>query len=628
MAVLQNSTLPIESGDNKLEQIIATYDDRQLLWLSGYLYGLAQQKTDNRVSSDVVYRSPVGTPSPNGRDASTVMTGTNGNVAVVAKPTKVTILYGSQSGNSKKAANQAAEALKGAGSEVVVADMSEYKPAQLKNEKMLLFVVATYGEGEPPAAAEELHKFIFSSRAPKLSADTQFAVLALGDKSYLQYCQTGKDFDQQLEKLGAKRIADRVDCDVDWHDDAEKWINTVVSKLPKPTNGAVSNGNGQTYLTATKSEAPVSKYDRKNPFEAEVLEKIQLNGRGSVKETWHVELSLEGSDLVYEPGDALNVFATNSERLVADVLKTSKLDPSVLVDFGGEKHKLGDVLLQKAELSVLTRDVLQKYYDFTKNDKLKALLDDPKVLQAYTYGRDVADLFVDFPADVPPQYFADFLRKMPARAYSIASSLAAHEDEVHLTVGAVRYNFRGRKKEGVASSFLADRVSTGEKVKVFVEKNEFFKLPKDPSTDIIMVGPGTGIAPFRAFVEERAETGATGKNWLFFGNPNFTTDFLYQTEWQQYLKKGVLDRLDLAFSRDQKNKIYVQDRLLQKSKGIFERLQNGAFFYVCGDKNRMAKDVEEALVQIAIKEGGFSEEKAVDCVKDLKKQRRYLEDVY
>lgn len=620
MAVLQNSTLPIESGDNKLEQIIATYDDRQLLWLSGYLYGLAQQKTDNRVSSDVVYRSPVGTPS--------VTTGTNGNVAIAAKPTKVTILYGSQSGNSKKAANQAADALKAAGSEVVVADMSEYKPAQLKNEKLLLFVVATYGEGEPPAAAEELHKFIFSSRAPKLSADTQFAVLALGDKSYLQYCQTGKDFDQQLEKLGATRIADRVDCDVDWHDDAEKWIKTVVEKLPKPTNGVASNGNGQSYVTATKSEAPVSKYDRKNPFEAEVLEKIQLNGRGSVKETWHVELSLEGSDLVYEPGDALNVFATNSERLVADVLKTSKLDPSVLVDFGGEKQKLGDVLLQKAELSVLTRDVLQKYYEFTKNDKLKALLADPKALQTYAYGRDVADLFVDFPADVPPQYFADFLRKMPARAYSIASSLAAHEDEVHLTVGAVRYNFRGRKKEGVASSFLADRVAIGEKVKVFVEKNEFFKLPKDPSADIIMVGPGTGIAPFRAFVEERAETGATGKNWLFFGNPNFTTDFLYQTEWQQYLKKGVLDRLDLAFSRDQKNKIYVQDRLLQKSKGIFERLQNGAYFYVCGDKNRMAKDVEEALVQIAIKEGGYSEEKAVDCVKDLKKQRRYLEDVY
>ena len=619
MAVLQNSTLPIESTDNKLNQLIATYDDRQLLWLSGYLYGLANAKADNRVSSDLVYRSPV---------APSVSTGTNGNAAVATKPSKVTILFGSQSGNCKKVANQAAEALKAAGSEVVVADMSEYKTSQLKNEKLLLVVVATYGEGEPPAAAEELHKFIFSSRAPKFSADTQFAVLALGDKSYLQYCQTGKDFDQQLEKLGAKRIADRVDCDVDWHDDVDKWVKTVVEKLPKPTNGVASNGNGQTYVTATKQETTASKYDRKTPFEAEVLEKIQLNGRGSVKETWHVELSLEGSGLTYEPGDALNIFATNSERMVADVLKTSKLDPSVLVDFDGQKQKLGDVLLEKAEISVLTRDVLQKYYGFTKNEKLKAILDDPKVLQAYIYGRDVADLFVDFPSEVPPQYFADFLRKMPARAYSIASSLAAHEDEVHLTVGAVRYNFRGRKKEGVASSFLADRVSIGEKVKVFVEKNEYFKLPNDPNADIIMVGSGTGIAPFRAFVEERAETGAEGKNWLFFGNPNFTTDFLYQTEWQQYLKKGNLDRLDLAFSRDQKDKVYVQHRLLQKSKLIFERLQNGSYFYVCGDKNKMAGDVERAMVQISMKEGGFSEEKAVEFIKELKKKRQYLEDVY
>ena len=206
--------------------------------------------------------------------------------------------------------------------------------------------------------------------------------------------------------------------------------------------------------------------------------------------------------------------------------------------------------------------------------------------------------------------------------------MAAHEDEVHLTVGAVRYNFRGRKKEGVASSFLSDRVVIGEKVKVFVEKNEYFKLPNDPNADIIMVGPGTGIAPFRAFVEERAETGAEGKNWLFFGNPNFTTDFLYQTEWQQYLKKGNLDRLDLAFSRDQKNKVYVQHRLLQKSKLIFERLQNGSYFYVCGDKNKMAGDVERALIQIAVKEGGFSEEKALEFIKDLKKKRQYLEDVY
>jgi sulfite reductase (NADPH) flavoprotein alpha-component len=240
----------------------------------------------------------------------------------------------------------------------------------------------------------------------------------------------------------------------------------------------------------------------------------------------------------------------------------------------------------------------------------------------------VADLIVDFPAELEPQVLANILRKLPSRAYSIASSLAAHEEEVHLTVGAVRYQAQGRKKEGVASSFLADRVAVGEKVKVFAEENEYFKLPKDPSVNTIMVGPGTGIAPFRAFIEERAETGAEGKNWLFFGNPNFTTDFLYQTEFQQYLKSGALNKIDLAFSRDQAEKVYVQHKLLQKSKEVFDWLQNGAYFYVCGDKNRMAKDVEQALIQIAKKEGGYSDEKAIDCVKDLKKQRRYLEDVY
>ena len=623
MTLTDNKNLPIGLDTNALQQLTSDLSEQQLIWLSGYFFGASQAQNKVAILSSngngnghaIMTPSP---PAPKGGEA----------ISPKIQASKVTILYGSQSGNSKKVANQTADALKAAGSEVVVVDMTEYKATQLKNEKLLLVIVATYGEGEPPAAAEELHKFIFSSRAPKLP-DTQFAVLALGDKSYLQYCQTGKDFDQQLEKLGAKRLADRMDCDVDWHDDADNWIKNIVEKLPKPSiNGASANGNGHAYLTATKQETPKSKYDRKTPFEAEILEKIQLNGRGSAKETWHIELSLADSGLVYEPGDALHIMPINSERIVADVLKASQLDPSVKIDFDGQNQSLGEILLEKTELTALSRDVVQRYYELSKNEKLKAILDDPKALQAYVYGRDVADLLIEFPVDLDAQQLANILRKLPSRAYSIASSLAAHEEEVHLTVGAVRYQSQGRKKEGVASSFLSDRVAVGEKVKVFVEENEFFKLPKDNSKDIIMVGPGTGIAPFRAFVEERVETGATGKNWLFFGNPNFTTDFLYQLEWQQHLKKGGLHRLDLAFSRDQANKIYVQQRLLEKSKQVFEAINEGAYFYVCGDKNRMAKDVEQALIQIAVKEGGYSLEKAVDCVKDLKKQRRYLEDVY
>lgn len=621
MTLTENKNLPIGLDTNALQQLTADLNDQQLIWLSGYFFGASQAQNKAIVPSS----------NGNGNGHAVMTPSVSGAVSTPIPASKVTILYGSQSGNSKKAANQTADSLKAAGSEVVVVDMADYKATQLKNEKLLLCIVATYGEGEPPAAAEEFHKFIFSSRAPKLP-ETQFAVLALGDKSYVQFCQTGKDFDTQLEKLGAKRIADRIDCDVDWHDDAEKWVKKVtevVSRQSSVASNGSANGNGQAaYMTATKPETQGTKYDRKKPFEAEVLEKIQLNGRGSVKETWHVELSLADSGIQYQPGDALHVIPTNSERIVADVLKASSLDPSVKVDFDGQNQDLGHVLLEKTELTVLSRDVLQRYYELSKNDKLKAILDDPKALQAYIYGRDVADLIVDFPANLEPQVLANILRKLPSRAYSIASSLAAHEEEVHLTVGAVRYQSQGRKKEGVASSFLADRVAVGEKVKVFTEENEFFKLPKDPSTNVIMVGPGTGIAPFRAFIEERAETGAEGKNWLFFGNPNFTTDFLYQTEFQQYLKQGVLNKIDLAFSRDQAEKVYVQHKLLQKSKEVFDWIQNGAYFYVCGDKNRMAKDVEQALIQIAKKEGGFSDEKAVDCVKDLKKQRRFLEDVY
>jgi sulfite reductase (NADPH) flavoprotein alpha-component len=622
MTLTENKTLPIGIDTNALQQISTGLTEQQLIWLSGYFFGVAQNKVGG-----------VDTPSVsmplNGTYAPQIQTAPQPQMA--AQASKVTILYGSQTGNSKKAANQAADALKAAGSEVVVADMADYKPAQLKNEKFLLAVVATYGEGEPPAAAEELHKFIFSSRAPKLP-DLQFSVLALGDKSYVQFCQTGKDFDEQLEKLGAKRLAERIDCDVDWHDDAERWIKSVVEKLPKPSaqsNGASSNGNGHAYMVAEKPQVQSVKYDRKKPFEAEILEKIQLNGRGSVKETWHVELSLEGSGIHYQAGDVLHVIPTNSERIVSDVLKASQLDPSVKVDFDGQNQDLGHVLLKKTELTVLSRDVLQKYYDLSKNEDLKKIIDDAKKLQDYIFGRDIADLITDFPYPaLNPQSFAAILRKLPSRAYSIASSILAHEEEVHLTVGAVRYQSQGRKKEGVASSFLADRIAVGEKVKVFVEENEFFKLPKDPSVSTIMVGPGTGIAPFRAFVEEREAQGANGKNWLFFGNPNFTTDFLYQTEWQAHLKSGALNKIDLAFSRDQEQKIYVQHKLLQKSKEVFDWIQNGAYFYVCGDKNRMAKDVEQALIAIAKKEGGFSDEKAVEFVKDLKKHRRYLEDVY
>jgi sulfite reductase (NADPH) flavoprotein alpha-component len=589
-------------GESSIQELTEKLDSGQLLWLSGYFYGLSATKQNG--VQPVVLEKKANLETAN-----------------------ITILYGSQSGNSKKLAEKMAISFKNVGHEAKAVDMADYPSKLLKTEKILLIAISTYGEGEPPASAEDFYQFLHSNRAPQLP-DLQFGVIGLGDRSYLKFCQTAIDFDEKLAHLGAKRLLPRLDCDVDYHNDSEKWIADfhLILANKSESSQVMASVAGTEILPQKK---PV--FDRKNPFEAQILEKIQLNGRGSAKETWHLELSLEGSGLAYQPGDALSIYACNGEKIVADVLKSRDLDPTTLIDFEGEKATFGETLLNKLELTVLTRDVLERYQKFTQNEKLQHLLKDQTQLQKYLWGHDVADLLVDFPAQDKEALILNFtqiFRKISPRAYSIASSLLAHPEEVHLTVAAVRYETQNRHKTGQCSIFLADRVEKEQKVKVFVEENQFFKLPKDTSKPIIMVGAGTGVAPFRAFVEERAETGSDGKSWLFFGNPNFTTDFLYQTEWQRYLKKGNLTHLNVAFSRDQNEKIYVQHRLLEQSKNIYHWLEEGAYFYVCGDKNHMAGDVAAALVQIVRKEAAISNEKAIEYVKNLKKRRQYLEDVY
>lgn len=612
---------PPAGFDEKLLQQLSQHSALQQMWLSGYLYGIASK----------------GEPAPGGNGitvAPSLAVATPGAPALTLP--QVTVLYGSQTGNSKKVAHLLSSKVKERGFQATVADLNDYPTKNLKAEKIVLLVISTQGEGEPPVAAEEFHKWLHGPRAPQLEG-VKFAVCALGDRSYLQFCQTGKEMDTRFEALGAQRLTTRVDCDVDFEEAVEGWIHQVLEKLPAPTVPAtLVTGNGASNSAASVSTAafPATKvagttmYDRKNPFAAPVLEKIQLNGRGSQKETWHLELSLENSGLTFEPGDSLGIYATNPESLVKEVLYTAMLNGNKVVSFNGKDDEFRKILQRDVELSVLTREVVENYANWTSNNSLKSLLQDTTALKNFLWGRNVADLLREFPAAMSEATLLGFLRKMPPRSYSIASSLLAHPDEVHLTVAAVRYDFNGRPHQGVASTFLADRVKTGETVPVFVEHNEYFKLPASDDTDIIMVGPGTGIAPFRAFVEERSERGASGKNWLFFGNPHFETDFLYQIEWLNHLKRGTLDRLDVAFSRDQQDKIYVQHRLAERSRLIFERLENGASFYVCGDKSRMASDVQQAVHQIVAKESGKGDEFAAEYVKNLKKQRRFLEDVY
>jgi sulfite reductase (NADPH) flavoprotein alpha-component len=595
--------LPPSLDEATLQQLTASLTPQQLVWLSGYFYG---QATSGAASTGTV---PAAIPNA---------------AAAPAPAEKLTILYGSHTGNGKKVAEQAAEDAAARGLKAEVRDMNDYPGRQLAQEQNLLVVVSTHGEGEPPVSAEELHQFIGGPRAPKLP-NLKFSVLALGDTSYLHFCQTGKDFDERLAKLGGTRLLERIDADVAYKPAAAHWITTVLDKLT-----AASPAASATSPAAVVAEPqPTAQFSSENPWPAKILESIQLNGRGSDKETYHIELDLAGSGLAYAPGDALAVVPVNHHPLVEEVLRAGRLSDTAPVQLGSESLPLAAALASRRELTVLTRDVLERYAALAPHAELQGLLGDNARLQPYLYGRDVADLLTDFPTDqLTPQLLADTLRPLPTRAYSIASSLLAHPDEVHLTVGAVRYEAFGRRKHGVCSSFLADRVAVGDEVRVFVERNEYFKLPQDLATDIIMVGAGTGIAPFRAFVEERAELGASGRNWLLFGNPHFTTDFLYQAEWQQQLKRGELAKLDVAFSRDQAEKVYVQDRLLENSRDVFGWLENGAQFYVCGDKNRLGQAVQTALTQVVQKEAGLSPEAAAAYVKNLRKQRRYLEDVY
>lgn len=586
----ERNQTPLNDDQHRfLQQLIAVLSPEQAAWIGGYLTGL--------VAKDL-------TSVPGADDVA-----------------DITILVGSQTGNSEALAEQLHRLAAGRGLKTVIKKMGDYKFPQLKAEKNLLVIVSTYGEGEPPDNARELVEYLLSKRAPSLK-QMQFAVLGLGDSGYEFFCKTAVDFDRRLEELGAMRIHSRVDCDVDYESGAEAWMDAVLNELSTRLET-----KPQTAGLSLPSVASASAYSRKHPFAALLLENILLNGRGSAKETHHLELSLEGSGLTYEPGDALGVYPANAPDVVDALLQALHFDGTEWIMLDGKDSFLYDALFSHYEITAITRPVLQKYALLTNNCKLGRLLDDQRKLNGYLHGREIIDLVTDFPIEqLSPQAFIDCLRKLPPRLYSIASSLKRHPDEVHITVAAVRYQAHGRDRKGVGSTFLADRIGEDAAIPVYIDRNTNFKLPADPATPIIMIGSGTGIAPFRAFVEEREAVGASGKNWLFFGDRHFETDFLYQAEWLRYLKNGVLTRMNVAFSRDQEQKIYVQHLMDEHGKELYAWLQDGAHLYVCGDEKRMAHDVHAALLRIVAAETGT--DNAEDYVANLQKAKRYQRDVY
>ncbi|MEH7177644.1 assimilatory sulfite reductase (NADPH) flavoprotein subunit [Neobacillus vireti] len=579
-----------------LNRLLPTFTESQKVWLSGFLAGAASPL------------APVlGAPDQQGTASK-----------------EVTILYGSQTGNAQGLAKKAAKTLEGKGFQVTVSVMSDFKPNNIKKVKNLLIIVSTHGEGDPPDNALTFHEFVHGKRAPKLD-ELNFSVLSLGDSSYEFFCQTGKQFDARLEELGGTRLYPRFDCDLDYDEPAAEWLQGVISSL-----GETKGGNSAlTQVAATQTVE--STYSRTNPFRAEVLENLNLNGRGSNKETRHLELTLEGSGLTYQPGDSLGIYPENDPILVDLLLEELKWngEESVTINKQGDVRSLREAFVTYYEITTLTKPLLEKAAKLTSNNDLEELVNNSEKVKVYLEGHDLLDVVREFgPWNSSPQEFVSILRKMPARLYSIASSLSANPEEVHLTIGAVRYHANGRDRKGVCSIFTAERLQAGDSVPVYIQQNENFKLPESPDTPIIMVGPGTGVAPFRSFMQEREELGAEGKSWMFFGDQHFVTDFLYQTEWQKWLKDGVLTKMDVAFSRDTAEKVYVQHRMLEQSRELFQWLQEGAHIYICGDEKNMANDVHQTLIQIIETEGGKSREDAEAYLADLQQQKRYQRDVY
>ncbi|EGT0633180.1 NADPH-dependent assimilatory sulfite reductase flavoprotein subunit [Citrobacter freundii] len=580
----------------RLQAATTDFTPAQLAWVSGYFWGVLNQQPGSNAAA----------------------------LAPVAEMPGITLISASQTGNARRVAEALRDDLIAAKLNVTLINAGDYKFKQIANEKLLIVVASTQGEGEPAEEAVALHKFLFSKKAPKLD-NTAFAVFGLGDTSYEFFCQSGKDFDAKLAELGGERLLDRVDADVEYQAAAAQWRARLVDVL-KARAPAVPSV--QVAASGAVNEVHTSPYTKEAPLTASLAVNQKITGRDSEKDVRHIEIDLGDSGLRYQPGDALGVWYQNDPDLVKELVELLWLKGDEPVTVEGKTLSLAEALQWHFELTVNTGNIVENYATLTRSETLLPLVGDKAQLQHYATTTPIVDMVRFSPAQLDADALIGLLRPLTPRLYSIASAQAEVESEVHVTVGVVRYEIEGRARAGGASSFLADRVEEEGEVRVFIEHNDNFRLPSNPQTPVIMIGPGTGIAPFRAFMQQRAADGAEGKNWLFFGNPHFTEDFLYQVEWQRYVKEGVLSRIDLAWSRDQKEKVYVQDKLRQQGAELWRWINDGAHIYVCGDANRMAKDVEQALLEVIAEFGGMDIEAADEFLSELRIERRYQRDVY
>ena len=595
---LQRATARFTNIDGELLQQVSNLGPSELLLLAGYCAGLAEH-------------------SPTQLNA--VITPATANEHSEDSSFKALILYASQTGNAQEIAESLQQSLESKGYKTQIESTLDIKLARLKDYSLILVIAATHGEGEPPDDAIDFYEAIFSKKAPNLNG-VKHAVLGLGDSSYEFFCQTAIDFDSALLKLGSEPLIERQDCDVDYQPEALSWTTQVVDAV----------ADLQPPKTTTATSAVVENiiqfpYSKEKPFAATLSIIQKLTAPGSVKDTYHLEIDLAGSGLSYGPGDALGVWADNDDALIKEILALLSIEPQARVSFKGEEYSIEKLLRQKLEITLLNKGLIRELATLGGSQKLQEIAE--TYYSDYTRNHQLIDVLKLANITLDAQQLVGIIKPLKPRLYSISSSIDENPEEVHITLNHLQDENEDAIRYGQASHFLTRQLEEGDKLNVYVDHNKNFKLPSSDKA-IIMVGPGTGIAPFRSFLQQREAEQAKGRNWLFFGNPNFNTDFLYQTELQKHLKSGLLTQIDVAFSRDQEEKIYVQDRLRQNADQVWQWLEQGAYFYVCGDMSRMAKEVELVLLDIIEKQGNNSQAQAKDYLKQLKKQARYQRDVY
>jgi len=619
-----NFPIPEERRD-QLQQLTTELNREQLMWLSGYFAGAAAAAPSsipafqpNLLSGGHARAATPASGSP--AAVAPISTAT----AAAAVPT-LTIISASHTGNGRKISEKLLANVQALGVQARMVKAGDFNPREIAKEKLLYIVISTHGDGDPPDEARALYEFLGTKRAPQLP-ELQYSVLALGDTSYPKFCEAGRVVDERLAKLGAKRLLPRVDCDVDFEKLAQTWADDALARV-RELKDKFTPAAGAAPVAAPAHQAPaVAELTRAQPATAEVLANQRIVGRGALREVRHVEIAFPGLGNLYKPGDALGIVHRNPDAAIDAVLKATKLDAGAPVTLDGKTHTLHEWLRDERELTRIARPLLQAVAKQAKVD-ITELLGNAAAMAKLTASCQVSDVLASYPAEWTAEALVSALRPVTGRVYSIASSPAAVGDEAHLTVAVVGSDTDRKLLAGAASAFVVN-TPTDANVQVWIEKNDRFRVPADGARDIIMVGPGTGVAPFRGFVQEREATGASGRNWLFYGGRSLYHDFLYQLEWQQALKRKSLHRVDVAFSRDQAEKIYVQQRIRENGKELFDWLSNGAYFYVCGDASAMAPDVNAALIDVVGTHGGMDADDAQAWVADLTADGRYLRDVY